>query len=173
MILPCWYICVCVYIYIYMNKTFTDDSIFMAVMEMRTQKMNLWTQWGKERVGWIETVALKHIHYKGPQLRIKISYLTLWYLCHLSTLNVRAESVPSFTNGLALSRVRQDTFLVVGQAVTKINSVSFKVMQVLYIICTKNLCIMHRPLYVVQCMVFFVNPPCSWVLNENALERLL
>ena len=34
-----------------MNKTFTDESIFMAVMEMQTQKTNLWTQWGKERVG--------------------------------------------------------------------------------------------------------------------------
>ena len=51
--------------------------------------------------------------------------------------------------------------------------VSFKVMQVLCIIYTKSLCIMYRPLYVVQCVVFFVNPPCSWVLNENVLERLL
>ena len=26
-------------------------------------EIRLWTQWEKERVGWIEKVALKHTHY--------------------------------------------------------------------------------------------------------------
>ena len=26
-------------------------------------KEDFWTQWGKERLGWIERVALKHVHY--------------------------------------------------------------------------------------------------------------
>ena len=34
-----------------------------AAMETQTLRTDLWTQRGKERVGQIERVALKHIHY--------------------------------------------------------------------------------------------------------------
>ena len=40
----------------------TDESICRAAMEMQTQTTDMWTRWGKEREGQIETVALKHIH---------------------------------------------------------------------------------------------------------------
>ena len=32
-------------------------------MEVQTQKTNLWTQRGKERVGQMERVAWKNVHY--------------------------------------------------------------------------------------------------------------
>ena len=40
-----------------------DEPICRAGIEMQTQKMDLWTQQGKESVGWAEGVALKYLHY--------------------------------------------------------------------------------------------------------------
>ena len=45
------------------QKGGTDKTIFRAAMEMQTYRTDLWTQRGKERVGQIERVAWKHIHY--------------------------------------------------------------------------------------------------------------
>ena len=44
------------------QKMGTDESICRAAMEMQAQRTDMWTRWGKEREGQIETVALKHIH---------------------------------------------------------------------------------------------------------------
>ena len=41
----------------------TDEPICRAAMEMQTQRADLWTPWGKERVERIETVALKGMYY--------------------------------------------------------------------------------------------------------------
>ena len=45
------------------QKDGADDSICRAAMEMQTQRTDLWTQWGKEKVEQIEGVALKHVAY--------------------------------------------------------------------------------------------------------------
>ena len=37
------------------------EPIYRAAVEMQTQKTDLWTQWGMERVGQIERVALKYV----------------------------------------------------------------------------------------------------------------
>ena len=42
----------------------TDEPICRATTETQTQRTDLWAQWGKKRVGQIERVALKHIHYQ-------------------------------------------------------------------------------------------------------------
>ena len=47
------------------QKNGTDEAICRAGIEMQSQRKNLWTQWGKERVGRIERVALAYIHYHG------------------------------------------------------------------------------------------------------------
>ena len=44
-------------------KEGTDERICKAAVEMQTHKMDLWTQWGKTRVGRIERVALKRVYY--------------------------------------------------------------------------------------------------------------
>ena len=41
-----------------------DEPIFREGMETKTWKMDWWTEWGKERVGRIEQVALRYIHYR-------------------------------------------------------------------------------------------------------------
>ena len=43
------------------RKTGTDKPTCRAGTEMQKQRTDLWTQRGKERVRWIERVALKHI----------------------------------------------------------------------------------------------------------------
>ena len=40
----------------------TDEPICRAAVETQTQRTDLWTQWGKERVGRTERVAWKRIH---------------------------------------------------------------------------------------------------------------
>ena len=52
------------------QKDGTDESICRAAMEMQTQRTDMWTRWGKEREGQIETVALKHIHLNRQQVGI-------------------------------------------------------------------------------------------------------
>ena len=48
--------------YVYgIQKDSTDEPVICrAAMEMQTQRADLWTQWGKERVGRIERIAWKH-----------------------------------------------------------------------------------------------------------------
>ena len=43
------------------SKDGADEPIRRAAVEMQTQRMDLWTPWEKERVGWLERGALKHI----------------------------------------------------------------------------------------------------------------
>ena len=45
------------------QKDGTDKSICRAAVDMQTQRADLWTQVGKERVGLKERVPLKHIYY--------------------------------------------------------------------------------------------------------------
>ena len=45
------------------RKNGTDEPICRAGIETQTQRMGLWTQQGKGRVGEIQRVALKHICY--------------------------------------------------------------------------------------------------------------
>ena len=40
-----------------------DEPICREGMETKTWKMDWWTDWGKERVGWIEQVVLTYIHW--------------------------------------------------------------------------------------------------------------
>ena len=40
-----------------------DEPICRAGTETQTQRMDLWAQWGKKRVGQIEKIALTYIHY--------------------------------------------------------------------------------------------------------------
>ena len=42
------------------QKDGTDEPICRAAVGMQTQKTDLWTRWGKERVGQVERVAWKH-----------------------------------------------------------------------------------------------------------------
>ena len=46
------------------KKNDTDEPICKAGIEMQTYRIDLWTQWGKERVGRTERVALAYIHYQ-------------------------------------------------------------------------------------------------------------
>ena len=41
----------------------TDEPICGGGTEPQTRRTDLWTQWGKERMGRIEGIALKHTHY--------------------------------------------------------------------------------------------------------------
>ena len=41
----------------------TDEPICRAAMETQTWREDLWTQWGKGRVGQIERVIWKYMHY--------------------------------------------------------------------------------------------------------------
>ena len=50
------------------QKNGTDEPICRAGIEMQTQRTDLWTQQRKNRVGLIEKVALKYIHYHVKQL---------------------------------------------------------------------------------------------------------
>ena len=43
------------------QKNGTDELICLAGIEMQMERMDLWTQWGKERLGQIEKVA-SHIY---------------------------------------------------------------------------------------------------------------
>ena len=54
----------CIVTHIYgIWKNGTDEPICRTGIEMQTSRTALWTQWEKERVGRIERVALKHVHY--------------------------------------------------------------------------------------------------------------
>ena len=44
-------------------KGCTEESICRETIETQAQRTDLWTQWGKKRVGQIQRLALKHIHY--------------------------------------------------------------------------------------------------------------
>ena len=46
------------------QKNYTDKAISRDRMDTKLQRMDLWTQQGKERVGWIEKVALTYICYQ-------------------------------------------------------------------------------------------------------------
>ena len=58
--------------YIYrVQKDGTDESIFRAAMERQTQSRDLWTQWGKERVGQMETLQCIHTDiYTLPYVKL-------------------------------------------------------------------------------------------------------
>ena len=45
------------------QKNGTDEPICRAAMETQTYKTDLWTQWGKERVGSTDREAWKYILY--------------------------------------------------------------------------------------------------------------
>ena len=45
------------------QKDGTDEPIYRAAIEMQTQRMDFWTQWGREKVGLFERVAMKQIYY--------------------------------------------------------------------------------------------------------------
>ena len=45
-----------------LEKNGANETICRAGVEMQTQR-TFWTQWGKERVEWVENVVLKHIYY--------------------------------------------------------------------------------------------------------------
>ena len=45
------------------QKNGTDEPSVRAGIEIQTQRTDLWTQWGKGRLGRIERVALTCIHY--------------------------------------------------------------------------------------------------------------
>ena len=51
--------------FIYILSPFKEaqNSICRAEIEMQMQRKGLWTQWGNERVGQIERVALTYIHH--------------------------------------------------------------------------------------------------------------
>ena len=49
--------------HIYVNqKINSDEPICRKEMEMQTQRMDLWTQWGKEREGRTQKVTFTYIH---------------------------------------------------------------------------------------------------------------
>ena len=45
------------------SKKMVLMNLFAGQQRRQIQRTDLWTQWGKEREGWIERVTLKHIHY--------------------------------------------------------------------------------------------------------------
>ena len=45
------------------QKGGTEETIRRAAMETQTQETDLWTEQGKEMLGRIERIALKHMHY--------------------------------------------------------------------------------------------------------------
>ena len=45
------------------QKNGANEPICRAGIETQTQRMDLWTQQGKESVGWVKGVALKYLHY--------------------------------------------------------------------------------------------------------------
>ena len=48
----------CVWMYIYgIYKDGLDEPVYRAAVEMQMQRTDLWTQWGKERLAPMETVA--------------------------------------------------------------------------------------------------------------------
>ena len=55
----------CILTHVYrIQKEGTDEPIFRAAVEMQVQRRDLWTQWGTQRVGQIERIAWKHVHYQ-------------------------------------------------------------------------------------------------------------
>ena len=46
------------------EKNGTDEHICRARIETQALRTDLWTQWGKERMGHIERVAVKPTHYR-------------------------------------------------------------------------------------------------------------
>ena len=46
------------------KKDGTDEPICRAAMETQTERTDLWTQRGKERMGLIDRLELKHICYR-------------------------------------------------------------------------------------------------------------
>ena len=51
------------------RKNGTDEPICRAGIETQTQRMDLWSQQVKERVGQIERVELKCTHMKYPYVK--------------------------------------------------------------------------------------------------------
>ena len=47
-----------------LEKNSMDETICRAERETQTYRKDLWTQSGKERVWWTESVALKNTHYQ-------------------------------------------------------------------------------------------------------------
>ena len=45
------------------QKTGTDEPIQKGIIETQIQRMNLWTHWGKKRVGQTEKAALTYVYY--------------------------------------------------------------------------------------------------------------
>ena len=55
----------CILTHVYrIQKEGTDEPICRATVEMQVQRRDLWTQWGTQRVGQIEKIAWKHVHYQ-------------------------------------------------------------------------------------------------------------
>ena len=55
-----------IYIYIGSRKNSSDEPICKEGIEMQMSKMGMWwTQQGKEKMGGIERIALKHMHYQA------------------------------------------------------------------------------------------------------------
>ena len=45
------------------QKNGTDEPICRGIIETQIQRMNLWTHWGKKRVGQTEKAALTYVYY--------------------------------------------------------------------------------------------------------------
>ena len=59
------------------RKNGTDEPNCRTGKEMQTWRRDLWSHGGKERVGQIERVALKHIHYHmQSRLPVGSCYIT-------------------------------------------------------------------------------------------------
>ena len=54
----------CINTYIQNLAHGTDEPQCRAATGTQTQRTGLWTQWGKEGVGWMERVAWKRLHYR-------------------------------------------------------------------------------------------------------------
>lgn len=61
----------------------TDGPVFRAAVEMQSEH-GLWTQSGKERVGWIKRRAWSHTHLHCETLSFKVKL----YMCILHNINV-------------------------------------------------------------------------------------
>ena len=80
------------------QKNGTDDPICRTGIETQTQRPDVWTQQGKERVGHIERVALKHIHSYVKQ----IASGTL--LCNMGSLNCCSVTTQRGAMGLGVGQ---------------------------------------------------------------------
>ena len=66
------------FIYILLPFKEAQNSICRAEIEMQMQRKDLWTQWGTERVGQIERVALTYIHHHVLSRQLVGSCYTPW-----------------------------------------------------------------------------------------------